>query len=796
MKNKRALSLLLAVMILLSSLPFAGVTAFADTSGDFEYELIENGTVEIVKYTGSASSVTIPSKIGGYPVTKIGKSAFSFCDTLTSITIPNSVEHIGDYAFWYCDNLKNVNIPDGVKSIGDNAFESCYSLTSLTISDSVTAIGNSAFANCENLTNLSIGAGVLQIGDYAFYFCQKIKNVTLPNKLTTIGEGAFKNCENITAIKIPSSVTSISDMAFSGCSKVASISIPNSIVSIGDNAFASCYGVTSIVIPDSVKSIGACAFQLCSKLKDIKISDSVISIGEGAFGGTSYYYNKSNWDNHALYIGKHLVEINNSLSGAYSVKSGTISIADETFYDCTFLTSVTLPNSVKSIGELTFYNCFNLTELTLGNSIISIGDYAFTNCGMTSLTLPTSVKNIGDHAFNSCRALKDVYYKGSKAQWNKVSLGTGTDRLAKAKMHYNSLDTPKIYSAVSTATGIQLKWKAVSGAEMYRVFYKKNNESSWHNAGDTNTTTFNWTGAKSGYTYNFTVRCLSEDGKTYRSAYYPAGIDLDYTAAPKLSSVSNTATGVQFKWGEVYGAAKYRIFYKANDESTWHKIADITSTSYSWTKAKSGTKYTFTVRCVSKDGKDFTSAYDTKGKSITYIAAPKLSKVENTATGVKITWAKSTGAEKYRVFYKTGSSGWKQIGDTTSTSYTWKGAKSGTKYTFTVRCVSKDGKSYTSAFDSKGKTITFLSAPKISSLSKTSSGIQIKWGKVTGAVNYKVFRKTAGGSWTAIGTTTGTSFVDKTAKKGTKYTYTVRCVSKDGKTYTSGFDAKGKSITR
>lgn len=86
--------------------------------------------------------------------------------------------------------------------------------------------------------------------------------------------------------------------------------------------------------------------------------------------------------------------------------------------------------------------------------------------------------------------------------------------------------------------------------------------------------------------------------------------------APKLSSVSAVSNGVTVKWNAVAGAEKYRVFYKANGENTWHKAGDTTSTSYTWTGAKKGTKYTFTVRCVTSDGKTYTSA-SSASKSIT-----------------------------------------------------------------------------------------------------------------------------------------------------------------------------------
>ena len=119
------------------------------------------------------------------------------------------------------------------------------------------------------------------------------------------------------------------------------------------------------------------------------------------------------------------------------------------------------------------------------------------------------------------------------------------------------------------------------------------------------------------------------------------------------------------------------------------------------------------------------------------LATPKLSSVANAANGVTIKWGAVSGAAKYRVFYKTGSSGWKKIADTTSTSYTWTGAQNGTKYTFTVRCVSADGATFTSAYDTTGKSITYtsgqLATPKLSSVANASNGVTIQWGAVSGA---------------------------------------------------------------
>ena len=146
-----------------------GTAAFersSETYEDFEFEISDDGTAAITKYKGSDAEVTIPSEIDGKTVTSIGEEtimyiggdyAFSCCESLTSVTIPDSVTSICSYAFWDCKSLTSVTIPDSVTSIGANVFCGCESLTSVTIPDSVTSIGANVFYGCESLTDVYYG---------------------------------------------------------------------------------------------------------------------------------------------------------------------------------------------------------------------------------------------------------------------------------------------------------------------------------------------------------------------------------------------------------------------------------------------------------------------------------------------------------------------------------------------------------------------------------------------------------------------------------------------------------------
>ena len=104
MKNKCFLALLMVVVMMCAC--WTGAVADDEretfTSGDYEYALLDDGTIEITKYNGSADRLTIPAKIAGKTVTSIGYGAFAGCTFLTSVSIPDSVTSIGDSAFYYC----------------------------------------------------------------------------------------------------------------------------------------------------------------------------------------------------------------------------------------------------------------------------------------------------------------------------------------------------------------------------------------------------------------------------------------------------------------------------------------------------------------------------------------------------------------------------------------------------------------------------------------------------------------------------------------------------------------------
>jgi len=164
---KSLLAFFLAAVLTFGSVPFT-LTANAETSGIYTYT-VSGGKATITYCSSSASgAITIPSTLGGYPVTAIKSYAFANRSGLTSVTIPNGVTSIEDSAFSRCDGLTNVTIPNSVTGIEDSTFYNCTKLTSMTFPNSVRGIGNSAFSGCTGLTSITIPDSVSSIGHDAF----------------------------------------------------------------------------------------------------------------------------------------------------------------------------------------------------------------------------------------------------------------------------------------------------------------------------------------------------------------------------------------------------------------------------------------------------------------------------------------------------------------------------------------------------------------------------------------------------------------------------------------------------
>ncbi|MBO4690811.1 MAG: leucine-rich repeat protein [Paludibacteraceae bacterium] len=504
--------------------------------GGINYVLNDNEMTAKIVTSKPTGDVIIPDSVKSaektYVVTEIGSEAFSNCNELTSVVLPNSLKKIGNCAFYECTELTSINLPDSVEEVGVNAFYSCgltqpvynkHIFASMpkayegayTVPDGIETIAGGAFGFCTDLTTVSLPStlktimmyafeasglrevvipeGVELIGDQAFNGCDSLHKVSLPSTLQTLGESEFAYCEaldtiitymttpteinndmffnvNFAACKlfvpkaslalykeaqrwnyfdnilpldalnpievdglyfaldddnktatlvagefqyrgdivIPDSiqsngetyvVTEIYDNAFYRCLGLKSVSLPNGLKRIGDEAFLYCTGLHSVVLPESLESIGKEAFYICSSITSINLPDNVKEIGAEAFSGcqiTEPFYNK-----HCFAL------MPRTYKGAYTVQDGIETIVGGAFLDCSYLTAITFPTSLKKIGHSAFWYA-GLTEVVIPEGVERIEWSAFGNCTeLHKAILPSTLKELQFEAFY-CEKLDTV----------------------------------------------------------------------------------------------------------------------------------------------------------------------------------------------------------------------------------------------------------------------------------------------------------------------------------------------------------------------------------------------------
>ena len=309
-------------------------------------------------------------------------------------------------------------------------------------------------------------------------------------------------------------------------------------------------------------------------------------------------------------------------TGGYGMRNCIIFKPDDFTQEDTI--SVKITGITKNGGEAPIsysVNLFSVTDITIDktsvvmkpNSTLKLSDLGFkATCLLYRLEPDIDWRSSnGDIA----EVWGDEIYAGPSVGSAVLTANSSSGKQIKITVRVDasiSCETPTITQRVNTNAGIKLTWKKVRGAAKYRVFVIKN--GSWTKIGDTTGTTFTYKNVKSGSSYVFTVRCVSQNGKTFTSGFNKTGWKQTFIAAPKITRLRRSGKGIRITWGKVKGAQMYRIFVKKG--SKWVKLVDTKSTSYFHTPLKARTKYTYTVRCISPKTKKYVSGYDTKGKSI------------------------------------------------------------------------------------------------------------------------------------------------------------------------------------
>ncbi|MBR5516326.1 MAG: leucine-rich repeat protein [Clostridia bacterium] len=366
------LSLILTVLVLIPLVSMMGVTVSAEVysgaCGDNLIWTLDTSTGVInINGRGDMSDYT---EISDTPW-------FSYRSYIKAVIVGNGVTSIGRNAFYGCGYIESVSFPESLVNIGADAFYSCSSLKSVAIPESVTAIGVGAFNYCKSLE----GVYITDLEAWC-----KISFSYITSNPLFYAKKLYINGVLATDIVIPETVTYITAYLFNGCESLKSVSIPDSVTDIESYAFYRCRSLASINVPDTVTSIAGYVF-----------SD------------TAYFNNAGNWENGLLYIDRHLIMADKNVKSSCSIKEGTLVIAAKAFEYRDEITSMNIPNSVKSIGANAFYYCQSLKSVSIPDTVTAIEEYSFYCCNsLSTVDIPDTITSIGEYAFYSCVSLDNV----------------------------------------------------------------------------------------------------------------------------------------------------------------------------------------------------------------------------------------------------------------------------------------------------------------------------------------------------------------------------------------------------
>lgn len=625
------------------------------------------------------------------------------------------------------------------------------------------------------LTEVTIDEGVKSIMSGAFSGQAYLTEISLPESLEFIGEAAFDGT-GIKKVHLPSRLEEFDGTIFSNGSVTEyTVSEDNPKYKAVDGVVYSKDGTVLVAypsgrfiengdlipkIPKTVTSIGKYAFLNCGE-KAIRIPSNVKSIGMQAFAGNTNL--------------KNLV-----------IENGLEYIYDGAFLACKSLSKVRLPRSVKYIGYCSIGFKYKI-DFEAIEAILDSEGIEHDEVNEDNVLLYLAVEPLSNYynidSFVVCYADENVKIyapKGSAGHEYTKIFGVGY-------VQSEALE-PKLVSISLDNDAVKLSWAESGDADGYNV-YRKNTEGKWKlikEISGKSKTSYTDKAPVSGFENTYTVRAVSSSGK---SSFDKKGLSVYYLKTPTLKSLKAASGGLKLSWSSVKSAENYNVYRKSAANDSWEHIAVVKGSKSSYTdkNVNHNVKYTYTVKAWNSEG---ASSYDSEGLRKSYVIAPEVTSLSNAASGVKIKWSSVESATAYRVYRRVCGGSWQMLGDVGGSvnAFTDKTAQSGIAYEYTVKafigakssaCVTSD-------------KITFLSTPKMKSAQSTKNGIIVNFGKVSGAGGYLIYRKTSSdGEWERVGKINVNSFVDKTAKKGTTYYYTVKAYSGSEK---SSFDKKGIEI--
>ena len=396
------------------------------TVGRYTYRQIAPGGVEVQAASSQVDGTTntdyvVPATVAyngkTYTVTAIGTSVFKY-KTLTSISLPETIDTIRARAFNQTDCQTAFVTPKSLRYIGESAFRDAH-FTSYTLNKGLKYIGKQAFEYIStSVKQLDIPEGVEELGESVFFGNSSLTTINLPSTLKKISKDTFYKC-GITSISLPASLDTIPEKAFYNCLSLKTVNMAEGTRYIGSYAFWKCGKLTTVNLPQGLDYIGEGAFmqtgltsftvpQNTTRLADLFIAGAPVASLAVAQGNTKFAIKDG-----AIYSSDFAVLHAVPAKGvtSFAVADGCTDIAGGAFFGSE-VADVKLPESLMFILDYAFYQS-KLAAVTLPDNILSIGEYSFAYTKLGEVALPHNLYYVPEGAFENCEKLAKVTFPSS-----------------------------------------------------------------------------------------------------------------------------------------------------------------------------------------------------------------------------------------------------------------------------------------------------------------------------------------------------------------------------------------------
>ena len=751
------------------TLDSSGTLTISGTGPMYGYSLFKNPWCDDA-LRSSGISTRVVNAVVSSGVTTLGAYAFSTCDSMASVSLPETLLTVGEYGFFSDDALRNIAIPNSVRSIGNSAFSSCSGLTRVTQGSGLKGIGSQAFSDCGSLSSIVIPEGVKAIEFRTFYNCSNLMEITIPRTVTSIGDWAFDGCYGL------SKVTFTGTQAQWNAIDVKEYNDP--LLSANITFTGSTLSAPTVTAGTDSQGRPTLRWNAVSGAAKYEVYRSYSENGPytkySTVTGTSYT-NTAYLENGTTYYYRVRALNSSGVAGAYS------SVVYVTYKQTLPAPTVTGGNDAQGRPTLTWKAVSGASKYEVYRARSRSGEYIkYSTVTGTSYTNTSYIEN-GNTYYYKVRALNA---NGTAGAWSSIVSVT----------YKQTLSAPTVTGGNDSQGRPTLKWNAVSGAAKYEVYRARSRSGEYIKYSTVTGTSYtNTSYIEDGNTYYYKVRALDADGT---AGAWSSIVSVTYRAASTGALSAPTVTGGNdaqgrptLKWNAVTGAAKYEVYRARSKDGDYIKYSTVTGTSYTNTSyIEDGNTYYYKVRALDANG---TAGAWSSIVSVTYraastgtLSAPSVTGSTDSQGRPTLKWNAVTGAAKYEIYRSYSRDGsYSKYSTQTSTAYTNSSyLTSGTTYYYKVRALKSDG---TAGPYSAVVSVTCrlkLSAPSVTGGNDSQGRPTLKWNAVTGAAKYEVYRSTSrSGTYTKYSTQTSTSYTNSSyLTSGTTYYYKVRALGSDG----------------